>query len=75
MAAEKVDYRETLVWLQEQFGGRVVVSVSEVTRQFRIGRKMALKRYPFKDNKIEITRLASAMCLSAQDVRRACHTL
>lgn len=75
MGTEKVDYRETLVWLQEQFEGRVVVSVSEVTRKFRIGRNMALKRYPFKDNKIEITRLASAMCLSAQDVRRACHTL
>ena len=75
MAAEKLDYRETLAWLQEQFGGRMVLSVSEVMRQFKIGRKMALKRYPFKDNKIEITRLASAMCLSAQDVRRACHTL
>lgn len=75
MGAEKVDYRETLNWLYEQFEGRVVVSVSNVMRQFRISRNLALKRYPFKDNKIEITRLASAMCLSAQDVRRACHTI
>ena len=75
MAAEKLDYRETLAWLNEKFEGRALLRVSDVMRVFKITRVMAKKRYPFKDNKIEITRLASVMCLSAQDVRRACHTI
>ena len=70
---EKVDYRTILIWLQELFDGKVVVSVSDVCRVFKMARSVAVKRYPFTDSKIEITRLASCMCLSSQDVRNAYH--
>lgn len=70
---EKVDYRSTLEWLYQLFDGKVVVCVSEVSRKFSIDRRMAEKRYPFVNGKIELTRLASIMCLSQQEIRGAYH--
>lgn len=70
---EKVDYRDTLAWLEELFGGKKVLSVTDVAAAFKINRRTAAKRYPFTDSMIEITRLASCMCLSSQDVRNAYH--
>ena len=68
---EKVNYRETLAWLNELFGGKAIVSVTDVATAFKCDRRTAKKRYPFKDCKIEITRLASFICLSAQEIRKA----
>lgn len=68
---EKTDYRETLEWLKEQFGGKVLLSVSDVAAAFGCDRRTAKSRYPFKDCKIEITRLASYLCLSSQEIRRS----
>ena len=70
---EKVDYRETLLWLNELFEGKKLLTVTEVAEAFKVDRRTVLKRYPFEGSKIEITRLASCMCLSAQDVRNAYH--
>ncbi len=70
---EKVDYRDTLAWLDELFEGKKLLTPTEVANAFKIDRRTAQKRYPFTDSKIEITRLASCMCLSSQDVRNAYH--
>ena len=70
---EKVDYRETLAWLNEVFAGKKLLCTTEVAKAFKIDRRTAAKRYPFVNGMIEITRLASCMCLSAQDVRNAYH--
>lgn len=68
---EKVNYRETLVFLTELFDGKMIVNVSDVARAFKIDRRTAAKRYPFERSKIELTRLASVCCLSDNDVRAA----
>lgn len=70
---EKVDYRETLAWLTDLFEGKKLLSVTEVATAFKVDRRTVAKRYPFENSKIEITRLASCMCLSSQDVRNAYH--
>ena len=70
---ERLNYRETLLFLNERFGGKVVVNTSQVAEAFGIDRRTAKKRYPFNDGKIEITRLASMLCLSKQEIRNAYH--
>lgn len=73
MGMEKVDYRATLAYLLELFEGKQIVNVAEVARAFNCDRRVVKRRYPFTDNKIEVTRLASQMSLSANEVRRAYH--
>ena len=68
---EKLHYRETIAYLNELFEGKQLLNVSDVSRKMKIDRRAAIKRFPFKNNKIELPRLASYMCLSAQDVRKA----
>lgn len=70
---ERLDYRDTLSYLSDMFHGKIVVNMSQVAEAFGIDRRTAKKRYPFKDGKIEITRLASMMCLSKQEIRQAYH--
>lgn len=68
---EKLDYRDTLSVLMQMFGGKMVLSAKEVGRVFGIDPRTARKRYPFKGTMIELTRLASAMCLSSDEIRKA----
>lgn len=71
MPKEKVNYRDTLAFLTEVFGGKLLLSVADVARAFKTDRRAIAKRYPFEDSKIELTRLASACCLSDNDIRAA----
>lgn len=71
MPREKVNYRDTLVFLSEIFGGKLLVSVTDVARAFKTDRRTIAKRYPFENSKIELTRLASVCCLSDNDIRAA----
>ena len=68
---EKMNYRDTLNWLSEKFNGKVLLTVSEVARGFGVDRRTAQKRYPFQGSYIEITKLASLLSCSANDVRYA----
>jgi len=67
---EKMNYRETLEWLKEIFGGKLLLSVADVSRGFGVDRRTVQKRYPFQDSYIEITKLASLLSCSAGEVRR-----
>lgn len=66
---EELNYRETLAWLMELFDGKVIVTLSELSRKFKTDRRTLEKRYPFNGTTIELTRLASAMCMSMHDVQ------
>lgn len=69
---EKVNYRETLVWLSELFDGKVILTAKDISEVFKIDPRTVRKLYITKDNKmIEITRLASLMCLSSAEIRQS----
>lgn len=68
---EKQNYRDTLAYLLDVFDGKMVVGPTEVGRAFRIDPRTARKRYPFNNSLIELTKLASYMCMSEEDVRKA----
>lgn len=68
---EKMMYRDTIAWLDELFEGKKLLTVSDVSRVFKIDRATAKNRYPFKNNFIEITRLAALLCVTPQDIRSA----
>ena len=47
---EKMMYRDTLMWLNEIFDGKKLLSISDVARVFKIDRATAKNRYPFNNN-------------------------
>ena len=70
MSVEKTFFRENYEILREMFPGKMVVSNSEVAKAFGIDPKTAKKRYNIVKG-IELTKLASLMSVSAQDIRKA----
>lgn len=61
MPREKESYRDTLADILEYFGGKRLLSVTDVSRYTQLNRRTVIKRYQFQDGYISAMVLARAM--------------
>lgn len=64
----KTDFGIVLHFLADKFGGKMLLSVSDVARVFRIDRRTAENRFPFDENhRITLPNLAAALCAAPRE--------
>lgn len=67
---EKINYRDILNFLLELFDGKMLVGPVTVSKAFGISYHTVKKRYPFDKSAIEVTKLASCLCITPEELRR-----
>ncbi len=61
MAREKPLLREQIKVINDAFGGKPILNITEVTKWLRMDRKTVVKKFTFKEGKISVVQLASEM--------------